>query len=116
MLRRAAFASVHFAGCRFNAGGRPPCPGAGIGQYNLERFVCNVLADVEDKESEIPLTFRKQWSDLDERLQQRRLPDVIERVVFNHDSGEITIETIDELSEVFEIDSRQTDQPRFRCI
>jgi site-specific DNA recombinase len=97
--------------CRSNAGGRPPCPGAGIGQYNLERFVCDVLADVEDEESEIPLAFRKRWTDLDERLQQRRLPDVIERVVFNHDSGEVTIETIDELSEVFEIDSRQTDQP-----
>jgi site-specific DNA recombinase len=101
--------------CRSNAGGRPPCPGVGIGQYSLERYVCKVLADVEDEESEIPLTFKKQWRNLGERHQQKRLPDVIERVVFNHDSGEITIETIDEFSEVFEMDSRQTDQsPRSR--
>lgn len=87
----------------------------GIGQYSLERFICKVLADVEDEESEIPLTFKKQWRNLGERQQQKRLPDVIERVVFNHDSGEITIETIDEFSEVFEMDSMQTDpSPRSR--
>ena len=82
--------------CRSSAGGRPPCRGVNIGVYELERLVGSVLADVDDGQSEFPLKLREHWNQLDERQRQRRLSQVIHRVVNDHESGEITIEMKEE--------------------
>ena len=70
-----------------------------------------MLAEIEDDAPELQLAFRKQWRELDERLQQKRLPKVIARVVFNHRDGEISVETIDDFEHALEADSGEADQP-----
>ncbi|TWT80568.1 hypothetical protein CA13_20130 [Planctomycetes bacterium CA13] len=78
--------------CRAHAGGRPPCTGVNISVYELEQYVGSVLANVEDADSELPREFRKHWNQLDERQRQLGLAQVIHRVVYDHEPGEITIE------------------------
>ena len=62
-----------------------------MGAYELERFVCGVLADVDDAESVIPLELRRHWNGLDEIEQSHHLCDVIHRVVYRHGAGTIRI-------------------------
>jgi hypothetical protein len=63
--------------------------------YELEQSVGSVLADVDDADSELPRELRKHWNQLDERQRQLGLSQVIDRVVFDRVTGEITI-TINE--------------------
>lgn len=85
--------------CRSESGGRPPCPGVNIGIYELERFVGSVLSDVADAQSEIPSELREHWNKLDERERQTGLSTAVHRVVYDHRSGEITIELKEDLAE-----------------
>ncbi|GAA4451641.1 hypothetical protein [Novipirellula rosea] len=55
-----------------------------------------MLSKIEDDAPGLQLAFRKQWRELDERLQQKRLSDVIAQVVLNHRDDEIAVETTDE--------------------
>ncbi len=82
--------------CRSNAQGRPPCPGVNVSVYQLERYVCKRLGDVDDSSSAIPLEFRKRWKELDNMQQRRNLPDVICRIEFDYHGGSITIEMPDD--------------------
>ncbi|WP_068267085.1 recombinase family protein [Rubripirellula obstinata] len=82
--------------CRSNAGGVAPCPGVNIGVYELERFVCTVITDVEDISSEIPLELREHWKQIDQRQLQTDLPRIVEKVIYHHGSGELTIELDDD--------------------
>lgn len=77
--------------CRSHAGGRPPCTGVNISVYELEQHVGRVLADVDDADSELPMELREDWNQLDERQRQLGLPQVIQRVIFDQATGEITI-------------------------
>lgn len=77
--------------CRSHAGGRPPCTGVNIGVYELEQYVGRVLADIDDADSELPIELREHFNELDERQRQLGLAQVIHRVVFDQESGEITI-------------------------
>lgn len=81
--------------CRSHAGGRPPCTGVNIGVFELEQYVGSVLADVDDADSELPLELRNHFNQLDVRQRQLGLAQVIHRVVFDQETGEITI-TINE--------------------
>jgi DNA invertase Pin-like site-specific DNA recombinase len=91
--------------CRSTAGGRKPCPGVNVGAYELERFVCGVLADVDDAESVIPLELRRRWNGLDELGQSRSLRGVIQRVVYSHAVRTISIVVRDDWRTVI------TDEP-----
>lgn len=77
--------------CRSTAGGRNSCPGVNVGAYELERFVCGVLADVDDVESLIPIELRRHWSGLDELEQSHHLCDVIHRVVYSDAAEKISV-------------------------
>jgi hypothetical protein len=77
--------------CRSTAGGRNPCPGVNVTAYEVERFVCGVLADVDDAESVIPIELRQHWNQLDELEQPKALRDVIHRLVYSHAAGTISI-------------------------
>ncbi|WP_345682431.1 hypothetical protein [Novipirellula caenicola] len=55
-----------------------------------------MLSKIEDDAPGLQLAFRKQCRELDERLQRKRLSDVIAQVVLNHCDGEIAVETTDE--------------------
>lgn len=77
--------------CRSTAGGRNPCPGVNVGAYELERFVCGVLADIDDAESVIPMELRRHWNGLDELEQLRALRDVIHRVVYSRAAEKISV-------------------------
>lgn len=59
--------------------------------YELERFVCGVLADIDDAESVIPMELRRHWNGLDELEQLRALRDVIHRVVYSRAAEKISV-------------------------
>ncbi|WP_237607381.1 recombinase family protein [Roseimaritima sediminicola] len=82
--------------CRSTAGGRKPCSGVNVGAYELEQFVCDVLSDVDDTRSVIPMELRKHWNGLDELEQSTQLRDVIHRVVYSHAAGTISIVLLDD--------------------
>jgi hypothetical protein len=75
----------------------------------LEQFVASVLADVEDPGSELPIEMREQWVKLDERQRQKRLPETIQRIVYTHSTGEVTIEINPEAIAEFATNEAQTE-------
>ena len=87
--------------CRSTAGGRKPCPGVNVGAYELERFVCGVLADVDDAESVIPLELRRHWNGLDELEQSKALRGVLHRAAYSHAAGRIGIVVRDDWKAAF---------------
>tara|TARA_R110002049_G_scaffold288423_1_gene470924 strand:- start:106963 stop:108156 length:1194 start_codon:yes stop_codon:yes gene_type:complete len=96
--------------CRSSAGGKPPCPKVGIGQHRLERFVCDALADPDDAEFGLSASFQRQWRELPESKQQRHLPDVIAKVVFDYASGEVAIMAQENVEEFFDAPLENVDQ------
>jgi site-specific DNA recombinase len=78
--------------CRSHAGGRPPCPGVSISAFELEQFVCGMLVEAEDDQSEIIQELRNWWIGLGEMEQRAHLPKVIRRVLYHHQASELTIE------------------------
>ena len=99
--------------CRSNAGGQPRCVGVNIGVFSLEQFVASVLADVDDPESEIPMSMREHWQKQDELERQKGVSQVIHRVVYTHSTGEVTIELKPEVSAEFSTNDAPigSDQP-----
>ena len=89
--------------CRSTAGGRPPCAGVNIGVHELERFVCSVLTDLEDADSPIARELREHWAHVDERQLQHDLPKIVDRVVYDQQSCEVTIELDDDWLEALQI-------------
>lgn len=94
--------------CRSQAGGRPPCRGVNVAAYELERFVCGVLMDVDDAESEILRPVQEYWRQLDEREQQIELPKVVHGVIYRHEVGEIVVKLKDDLEEALATDHSDT--------
>lgn len=94
--------------CRSQAGGRPPCRGVNVEAYELERFVCSVLTDVDDAESEIPRPVQEYWRQLDEREQQIELPKVVHGVIYRHEVGDIVVKLKDDLGEALATDHSDT--------
>jgi site-specific DNA recombinase len=95
--------------CRSDSGGKPRCPGVNVGAYWLEQIVASVLADVEDPGAELPIEMREQWVKLTERQRQKRLPETIQRVVYTHSTGEVTIEINPEAIAQFATNEAQTE-------
>ena len=95
--------------CRSDSGGKPRCPGVNVGAYWLEQIVASVLADVEDPGAELPIEMREQWVKLTERQRQKRLPETIQRVVYTHSTGEVTIEINPEAITQFATNEAQTE-------
>ncbi len=94
--------------CRSDSGGKPRCPGVNVGAYWLEQIVASVLANVEDPGAELPIEMREQWVKLTERQRQKRLPETIQRVVYTHSTGEVTIEINPEAIAQFATNEAQT--------
>lgn len=47
-------------------------------------------------DAEIPLEFREHWKQIDQRRLQTDLPRIVEKVIYHHDSGDLTIELDDD--------------------
>jgi hypothetical protein len=71
--------------------------------HELERFVCSVLTDLEDADSPIARELREHWAHVDERQLQHDLPKIVDRVVYDQQSCEVTIELDDDWLEALQI-------------
>ena len=97
--------------CRSSAGGRPPCIGTNIVAHDLEKFIREVLGDVHDADSEIPIEQRRRWNELSESEQKRLLPSVINQVVYDSKLGEATVELRDDFAELIGMNDSKDEPP-----
>jgi hypothetical protein len=82
--------------CRSHTGGQSPCPGSGTNAYELEEFVRMALYGSDDEwdedDSTLPVALTCRWYTLDKDIQRELLPEVIETVHVDMESGKVKIE------------------------
>ncbi len=91
---RGMFRYVYYR-CRSQAGGLPPCPGVNVQVYEIEQFLCNLLANRDVAEPSIPAELSVVWNRLKKHSREKSLRKVIRRVVYHPAAERISLELKD---------------------
>ena len=88
--------------CRSSAGGRLPCIGVNVHSYEIESLLRKVLGQPLASDPEDVLAIAASWNRLDEASQRRLLPQILSRAIWHHKNREITLDLIDEASQLLD--------------
>lgn len=59
--------------------------------YDLEQALCDVLSNIDDESSVLPIAFRERWKHMPLLDQVKSLSDVVEQVIYDHRNSELRI-------------------------
>src|SRR6056297_3742967 len=85
--------------CRSTAGGPPPCVGVNLHCGEIETLVATILAEPNAVSPPEMTDIADRWNRLDTRSKRNLLPQLLDRVVWDHAAREITLEIKDDAVE-----------------